>query len=188
MLTAWKSIATVVLHINRKKFSEDSGLLSGLDQVIDSFHNVPDHWAEEQHRGVYTEMKKCEHFLPTVYLCGLHSRLPHASCHWATFEAVLSWLIASQKPQLLRQMVHCKSMRFSGHKQLIFQQATADKIAVSDFMAERAVALVQKIACLESVQTFPFQPPENFCFQINFEMSILPVFLDIVFLVLKNQR
>lgn len=32
---------------HREKFSEDSGLLSGLDQVIDSFRNVPDHWAEE---------------------------------------------------------------------------------------------------------------------------------------------
>lgn len=72
-------------------------------------------------------------------------------------------------PQLLIQIIQCKSVRFSRHKQLIFQQATADKIAVSDFMAKRTVALVQKILCLESFQTFPFQPSEKFRFQISFE-------------------
>lgn len=94
-------------------------------------------------------------------------------------------------PQLLIQMVQRKSMRFSRHKQLIFQQATAAKIAVSVFMAERAVALVQKIVCLESFQTFPFQSSENFCFQIHFEMFRVPAclsFFGIVFLVWKNQR
>lgn len=80
-----------------------------------------------------------------------------AKCHHTAFEMVCSWLIAGQVPQLLIQMVQCKSVWFFRHKQLIFQQATADKIAVSDCVAKRAVALVQKILYLESFQTFPFR-------------------------------
>lgn len=58
MLTAWKSIATIVLHINIGRNFQKTGLLSGLDQVFDSFHKRTYHWTKEWHRDVDTEMKK----------------------------------------------------------------------------------------------------------------------------------
>jgi len=116
-------------------------------------------------------MGKWEQFSPTEpCLCSLHGELPHASSHHAALEVMFSWLISSQMPQLLIQMVQCKSMRFSRHKQLIFQWATAHRIAVSNFTAKRVVAHAQKILCLEGFQTLQFQSSEKFCFQINFKM------------------
>lgn len=135
---------------------------------------------------VYFKWENANSFLQqslatTAFTVGCRS-----SSHQAAFEVVVSWLMSSQMPQLLIQMIQCKSMRFSRHMQLMFQQAAADEIAVSDCMAKRAVALVQKILCLESFQTFPLQLSEKFCFQINFEMfkvSVCQSFLDIDFLV-----
>lgn len=147
------------------------------------FCNIHHHWVKEQLKCVYFQWEPCP--------CSLHSELSHASSHQAAFEVMVSWLISSQMPQLLIQMIQCKSVRFLRHKQLTVQQAAADEIAVSDCMAKRAVALVQKILCLESFQTFPFQLSEKFCFQINFEMfrvSVCQSFFDILFLLWKNQR
>lgn len=144
------------------------------------------HWVKKQLKCVYFKQENENSFLQQSLASAAFLVSCHASSHQAAFEVVVSWLVSSQMPQLLIQMIECKSMRFSRHKQLMFQQAAADEIAVSDCMAKRAGALVQKILCLESFQTFPFQLSEKICFQINFAMfrvSVCQSFSDIVFLV-----
>lgn len=163
----WESIATILHHTNigRDFQKTQKGIKHGssLWQLLQCTWSMGEGVVQTcLHSNGEKRTEPC--------LGSLHGELPRASSHHAALEVVLSWLIASQMPQLLIQMVQCKSMGFSRHKQLIFQQATADKIAVSDFMAKRTVALVQKILCLESFQTFPFQSSEKFCFRINFEM------------------
>lgn len=146
---------------------------------------------KEQLKCVYFKWENDYSFLQQSLASAAFTVSCDASSHQAAFEVVISWLISSQMPQLLIQMIQCKSMRFSRHMQLMFQQAAADEIAVSDCMAKRAVALVQKILCLESFQTFPFQLSKKICFQINFEMfrvSVCQSFFDTDFLVWKNQR
>lgn len=155
------------------------------------FCNILHHWVKEQLKCIYFKQENENNFLQQNVASAAFLVSCHASSRQAAFQLMVSWLISSQMPQLLIEMIQCKSMRFSRHKQLMFQQAAADEIAVSDCMAKRAGALVQKILCLESFQTFPFQLSEKFCFQINFEMfrvSVCQSFFDIVFLVWKNQR
>lgn len=155
------------------------------------FCSILHHWVKEWLKCVCFKQENENSFLQQSLTSGAFLVSCHTRSCQAAFEGVVSWLISSHMPQLLIQMIQCKSMRFSRHKQLMFQQAAADEIAVSDCMAKRAGALVQKILCLESFQAFPFQLSENFCFQINLEMfrvSVCQSFFDNVFLVWKNQR